>query len=148
MCVGEGEIGMGTEHEGTARYLDPETLPRPFGYSQVVEVRAGRIVYISGQVPLDSNNQLVGAGDFVAQARQVFENVRLALEAVGLTFDHVVKTQFFLTDVANLPKVREIRDQFVNTQRPPASTWVEVSALFRSDVLFEMDAIAVAPSDY
>jgi len=133
--------------EEAVRHLNPETLPRPFGYSQVVDVRAGRTVYISGQVPLDSENQLVGEGDFVAQAQQVFENVRLALEAVGLTFDHVVKTQFFLTDVANLPKVREIRDQFVNTQRPPASTSVEVSALFRPDVLFEMDAIAVAPSD-
>ena len=132
--------------ERTTRRLNPDTLPRPFGYSQVVEAQAGRIVFISGQVPLDSNNQLVGEGDFVAQARQVFENVRLALEAVGLTFDHVVKTQFFLTDVANLPKVRDIRDQFVNTQQPPASTSVEVSALFRPDVLFEMDAIAVAPS--
>jgi reactive intermediate/imine deaminase len=128
-----------------ARHLNPETLPRPFGYSQVVEVTAGRTVYVSGQVPLDSNNQLVGDGDFDAQARQVFENVRLALESVGLTFDHVVKTQFFLTDVANLPRVRDIRDQFVNTERPPASTSVEVSALFRPDVLFEMDAIAVAP---
>jgi enamine deaminase RidA (YjgF/YER057c/UK114 family) len=49
--------------------------------------------------------------------------------------------------VANLPKVRDIRDQFVNTQQPPASTSVEVSALFRPDVLFEMDAIAVAPSE-
>lgn len=141
------ERGSDMGPEGAARHVNPETLPRPFGYSQVVEVRAGRTVYISGQVPLDSNNQLVGEGDFVAQAQQVFENVRLALEAVGLTFDHVVKTQFFLTDVANLPKVREIRDRFVNTQHPPASTSVEVSALFRPDVLFEMDAIAVAPSD-
>jgi reactive intermediate/imine deaminase len=127
--------------------LNPETLPRPFGYSQVVEVAAGRMVFLSGQVPFNSNNELVGEGDFVAQARQVFENVRLALEAVGLTFDHVVKTQFFLTDAANLPKVRDIRDQFINTERPPASTSVEVSALFRPDVLFEMDAIAVAPAD-
>jgi reactive intermediate/imine deaminase len=134
------------ENEETeARFISPQTLPRPIGYSQVVDVPAGRLVFISGQVPLDSGNQLVGEGDFVAQAKQVFENVRLALEAVGLTFDDVVKTQFFLTDIANLPKVRDVRDQFVNTRRPPASTSVEVLALFRPDVLFEMDAIAVLP---
>jgi enamine deaminase RidA (YjgF/YER057c/UK114 family) len=66
-------------------------MPRPYGYSQVVEITGGHPVYISGQVPLDENNQVVGVGDFAAQTRQAFENVRLALECVGLTFAHVVK---------------------------------------------------------
>jgi reactive intermediate/imine deaminase len=118
-------------------------MPKPFGYSQVVEVSGGRTVYISGQVPFDANNQLVGEGDFAAQVRQVFENVRHALEAVDLTFEHVVKTQFFVTDIANLARVRDIRDEYINSQQPPASTSVQVVALFRPDVLFEMDAIAV-----
>jgi enamine deaminase RidA (YjgF/YER057c/UK114 family) len=126
-----------------ARFLSPTTLPSPFGYSQVVEVSGGRTVYIAGQVPLDANNQLVGAGDFAAQVRQAFENVRLALEAVDMTFANVVKMQFFLTDIANLPLVRDIRDSYVNTAAPPASTSVQVAALFRPDVLFEMDAVAV-----
>jgi len=108
-----------------------------------VEVNGGRTVYISGQVPLDTENQLVGDGNFTAQVRQVFENVQLALAAVDLKFDHVVKMQFFLTDIANLPKVREVRDSFVNTSQPPASTSVQVVALFRPDVLFEMDVVAV-----
>jgi enamine deaminase RidA (YjgF/YER057c/UK114 family) len=127
----------------SARFLIPDTMPKPFGYSQVVEVRGGRTVYVAGQVPLDASGQLIGEGDFPAQVRQAFENVRLALEAVGMTFDNVVKLQFFLTDVANLPQVRAIRDEYVNTASPPASTSVEVSALFRPDVLFEVDAIAV-----
>jgi enamine deaminase RidA (YjgF/YER057c/UK114 family) len=127
----------------SARFLSPDTMPKPFGYSQVVEVRGGRTVYVAGQVPLDASGQLIGQGDFPAQVRQAFENVRLALEAVGMTFDNVVKLQFFLTDVANLPQVRAIRDEYVNTASPPASTSVEVSALFRPDVLFEVDAIAV-----
>jgi enamine deaminase RidA (YjgF/YER057c/UK114 family) len=127
----------------SARYLSPSTMPKPFGYSQVVEVRGGRTVYVAGQVPLDTEGQLVGEGDFPAQVRQAFENVRLALEAVDMTFANVVKLQFFLTDVANLPQVRAIRDEYINTEQPPASTSVEVSALFRPEVMFEVDVIAV-----
>jgi enamine deaminase RidA (YjgF/YER057c/UK114 family) len=127
----------------SARFLSPGTMPRPYGYSQVVEVTGGRTVYISGQVPLDTNNEVVGVGDFVAQVRQAFENVRLGLEAVDMTFQNVVKMQFFLTDIADLPKVRDVRDEYVNTQQPPASTSVQVGALFRPEVLFEMDVIAV-----
>jgi reactive intermediate/imine deaminase len=132
-----------SESQVSTRFLSPSTMPSPFGYSQVVEVSGGRTIYVAGQVPLDANNQLVGEGDFSAQVRQSFENVRLALEAVGMTFHGVVKMQFFLTDIANLPKVREIRDEYVNTQQPPASTSVQVVALFRPDVLFEMDVVAV-----
>jgi enamine deaminase RidA (YjgF/YER057c/UK114 family) len=128
-----------------ARFSSPGTMPRPYGYSQVVEIAGGHPVYISGQVPLDANNQVVGVGDFAAQTRQAFENVRLALESVGLTFAHVVKIQMFLTDIANLPAIRDIRDEFVNTEQPPASTTVQVAALFHPDVLFEIDAIAYAP---
>ena len=62
-----------------------------------------------------------------------------------LTFDHVVKIQMFLTDIANLPQIRDIRDEFVNTEHPPASTTVQVAALFHPDVLFEVDVIAYAP---
>lgn len=127
----------------TRRFLSPNTMPRPFGYSHVVEASGDRMVFIAGQVPLDAENNLVGEGDFEAQVRQSFENVRLALQAVGLTFDHVVKLQFFLTDIANLPKVRGIRDEYINTAQPPASTSVQVVALFRPEVLFEVDAIAI-----
>jgi len=128
-----------------ARFLSPDTMPRPYGYSQVVEITSGRAVYISGQVPLDLNNQVVGVSDFAVQTRQAFENVRRGLEAVGLTFTHVVKIQMFLTDMKNLPAIRDIRDEFVNTSNPPASTTVQVAALFHPDVLFEVDAIAYAP---
>lgn len=129
--------------ERAVRYLNPATMPRPVGYSQVVEVRGGRTVYVSGQVPLDRNNELVGEGDVAAQVRQAFENARLALAAVDMTFANVVKMQFFLTDVAHVPLVRAIRDEYVVAERLPASTLVAVSALFRPDVVFEMDVVAV-----
>ena len=126
------------------RFLSPDTLPRPFGYSHVVDAPAGRIVYVSGQVPLDAAGELVGAGDFAAQARQVFVNLNAALEAAGLGWNDVVKLNFFVTDLSEIAALREIRDEYVNTEQPPASTLVQVAALFRPDVMFEADAVAVA----
>jgi len=90
------------------RFLSPDTLAAPFGYSHVVDSPAGRIVYISGQVPLDGDGQLVGAGDFEAQARQVFENLTRALEAADAAWDDVVKLNYFLRDVVRPRDPRRI----------------------------------------
>jgi reactive intermediate/imine deaminase len=125
------------------RFLSPETLPPPFGYSHVVDAPAGRIVYIAGQVPLDPSGQLVGEGDLEAQARQVFENLSAALEATGASWSDVVKLNYFLRDVGQIASVRAVRDEYVDTENPPASTLVEVSGLFREDVLIEIEAVAV-----
>jgi enamine deaminase RidA (YjgF/YER057c/UK114 family) len=111
----------------------------------VVEVPAGRrLVFIAGQVPFDSLGQVVGAGDFRAQARQVFENLGLALAGSRATFRDVIKLTIYLKDVADLPVLREVRDQYVNLAAPPASTLVQVTALFRPEVLLEVEAVAVA----
>ena len=125
------------------RFLSPDTLARPFGYSHVVDVPAGRIVYISGQVPLDAAGNLVGEGDFGAQVRQVFENLTAALTAAGAAWDDVVKLNYFVRDIGEVAALRAIRDEYVNTEQPPASTLVEVSRLFRDDVLVEIQAVAV-----
>ena len=125
------------------RFLNPDALAPPVGYSHVVDARAGRLIYISGQVPLDSNGELVGAGDVTAQARQVFENLSAALATADATWSDVVKLGFFLADVSQLATVRAIRDEYVETARPPASTLVEVSRLFRDDGLIEIEAIAI-----
>ena len=127
------------------RFLHPEALAKVPGYTPVVEVRGGRTVYVSGQIALDASGQVVGVGDFKAQARQTFENMRLALAAAGMDFGHVVKFGLYLTDVSNLAALRRVRDEFINTQQPPASTLLEVSAFFHPDILFEADAIAAAP---
>jgi reactive intermediate/imine deaminase len=125
------------------RFLTPATLSPPFGYSHVVEAPAGSIVYISGQVPLDAEGRLVGEGDFAAQTRQVFENLTHALEAAEATWSDVVKLDYFLRDVGQIGAVRAIRDEYVDTANPPASTLVEVSSLFSPDVLVEIQAIAI-----
>jgi reactive intermediate/imine deaminase len=125
------------------RFLTPETLAAPFGYSHVVDAPASRIVYVSGQVPLDAEGHLVGEGDFDAQVRQVFENLTAALEAAEASWSDVVKLNYFLVDVSRIASVREIRDEYVDTRQPPASTLVGVSRLFREDVLVEIEAVAV-----
>ena len=127
----------------TARFLNPETMHRPTGYTHVVEVVAGRPVYISGQVALDPTGALVGPGDIRAQAGQVFDNLRAALQAVGATFEQVVKLNYYLVDATQMPVVREVRDEYLNPERLPASTAVEVRRLVRDDLLLEIEAIAV-----
>src|ERR671913_88925 len=103
----------------TANFVNPETMHHPAGYTHVVEVTAGRPVYIAGQVALDPAGALVGPGDIRAQARQVFDNLRAALQAVGAGFEQVVKLTHYLVDASQLPIVREIRDQYINTRQPP-----------------------------
>ncbi len=130
----------------TANFINPETMHHPAGYTHVVEVTAGRPVYIAGQVALDPTGKLVGPSDIRAQARQVFDNLGAALEAVGAGFEHVVKLTYYLLDATQLPVVREIRDRYVNIQQPPASTAVEVRRLARDDLLIEVEAVAVIAS--
>jgi reactive intermediate/imine deaminase len=125
------------------RFLRPENLPAPAGYSHVVDVPASSLVFISGQVPLNADGELVGAGDTEAQTRQVFSNLGAALEAAGVGWADVVKLTYFVRDVGQIETVRAVRDEVLDTQRLPASTLVEVSSLFRDDVLIEIDAIAV-----
>jgi len=127
------------------RFLNPDTIHKPFGYSHVAQVRAGRPVYIAGQVAMDRDGELVGPGDVDAQATQVFENLTAALASVGATWNNVVKLTYFLIDASALPAIRAVRDRYVNTERPPASTAVEVRRLFRDEYLIEVEAVAVLP---
>jgi enamine deaminase RidA (YjgF/YER057c/UK114 family) len=127
-------------------FLNPSTMPALPGYSQVVEARGGRTIYIAGQVALDAQGALVGANDAGAQAAQALENIRLALQAVGAGFEHVVKLTHYVTDMATaLPAYRTVRQTSVRLVPPPASTFVEVRRLFRDEFLIEIDAVAVLP---
>ena len=127
-------------------FLNPPTLSAPRGYSHVAVVPPGsRLVYVSGQVPLDKDGKLVGPGDIRVQAEQVFSNLKLALAAAGASFADVVKINWYVTDTSKLQDLRDVRDKFVNTANPPASTLVEVRRLFREDVLVEVEAVAAIP---
>lgn len=127
------------------RFSNPPTLPQPTGYSHIVEVPRGRMVFISGQVPLDSAGNLVGRGDFAAQTEQVFKNIGTALESLGSSYQAVAKLTIFVVDIAQVQVVREIRNRYVNTANPPASSLVQVQGLVRPEFLIEIEAVAMLP---
>ena len=120
----------------------PEGVAPGNGYSHVA-TGPGRWVAIAGQVSLDADGKFVGVGDPAAQAQQVFANLERCLTAAGATFADVVKLNFYVTDIAILPAVRTARDAYVDTVNPPASTAVQVVALFSPDALLEIEAYAV-----
>jgi len=125
--------------------INPPELGAPPGYSQIVDVTAGRIIFISGQTALDSDGNLVGKNDFAAQAAQVFRNLAVALQARGCDAATLVKLTVFLTDMDHLGLYREARNQFFASVTPaaaPAVTLVEVSKLYGPDFMIEIEAIA------
>jgi enamine deaminase RidA (YjgF/YER057c/UK114 family) len=130
------------------RFLNPKTMAKPPGYTAVVETSGpGRTVYIAGQLGVDLDNKFVGGpGDFRAQCAKAFENLGFALVAVGAAFKDVVKINNYLVDMAHVGIFREVRDSFLNTKAPPASTTVAISQLARPGALFEIEAIAVLPA--
>jgi len=129
------------------RFHNPPSIGKPTGYTHVVEaVSPGRIVYIAGQLGLDLDNKIVGApGDFRAQAEQTFINLKNALAAVGAGFEHVVKLNNYFIDIAHLSIFREVRDRYIDTSAPPASTAVAISNRARPGALIEVEAVAVVP---
>lgn len=131
------------DRKEAVRRINPPGLSAPQGYAHVVVVERGRTVYIAGQIPLDKDGQLVGAGDFGAQVRQTFQNLKVALSAAGLTFADVVSMNTYVTDMAQVDKYREISSEYV-TSEPPAATMVEVSALPEPQAMIEISAVAVA----
>ena len=131
------------------RFLQPATSSKQAGYSHVVEATVpGRIIFIAGQMGLDSSGNVVGPpGDFKAQATQAYEKIRAALAAAGGGFEHVVKlTQYLIHLRAHQTLIREVRAKFFNPDLPPpASTMIQVGALTRDGALYEVDAVAVLP---
>lgn len=139
-CSPAGAQGSGT------RYLNPSGLVKPTGYTHVVVAPDGRTVYIAGQVAFDSTGQVVGGGDFRAQADQVYRNLSRALTSVGGSLTDLVKTTTFITDIKYLPVLREVRARYLDQEHPPANTLISVSSLARPDLLIEIEAVAVLSS--
>jgi enamine deaminase RidA (YjgF/YER057c/UK114 family) len=129
------------------RRINPPELGAPPGYSQVVEIRAGRLVVIAGQTALDRDGRLIGKDDFAAQAAQVFLNLGAALQSVGCSASDLVKLTVFLRNMSDLAAYREARNRFFATVTPPAApavTLIEVSKLYGPDFLIEIEAMAAA----
>lgn len=124
----------------------PEGLAPGTGYSHVVW-GTGRFVAVSGQCAFDEQRRVVGVGDPLAQARQVFENMRRALASAGATFEDVVKLTYFVTDMAHMDGARTARDEVFAPDRLPASSAVQVSALILPELLIEIEAFAILPEE-
>ena len=119
------------------KFATPDDLPTPHGYSHVVTVPAGPQVWVAGQVATAADGTVpVG---IEAQARLAFENVGRALAAAGANWSNVFKMNIYVTDIAFVPTVRAVRDEFVNPDARPISTLVAVSALVRPELLIEIE---------
>ncbi|WGD36783.1 RidA family protein [Lysinibacter sp. HNR] len=120
--------------------------PEGFGYSQVVSGQ-GRVIRTAGQTAFNANGDFIGEGDFAAQTRQVFENIRVSLEAQGASLDDLVKLNYFVTDINDLQLMRDVRDEILGVGNQPASSAVQVAALALPEFKIEIEATAIIPSD-
>jgi len=127
--------------------INPATVAAPTGYSHAAVIDLGncKMVILSGQVALDQKGNLIGKDNIEKQTEQVFRNIKSILEAAGGDMNNLVKLSYFMTDGSPIQTIRTIRDKFINTKVPPASTLVQVTKLFRDDVLIEIEATAIVP---
>ncbi len=119
------------------------TDPDPYQQFLISQaIRVGNLVYLSGQASLDRDGNVVGEGDFDAQAEQTFANLKAVLEAAGSGLDRVVKVTIFLKDMANFPKILDLRKRHFSNPYP-ADTIVEISALGLPELEIEIEAIGL-----
>jgi 2-iminobutanoate/2-iminopropanoate deaminase len=144
--LGLGIVGAGSAEEKNFHFLKPEGLLNNPRYSHVVEVDKGKLVYLAGQMPLDEKGQLVGKGDFKSQAVRTWDNILLALKAVGLDVSDIIKINSYVVDLpANTAAYREARTPYLKEGTAlPASTVVGVTSLAVEGQLIEVEVIAVS----
>jgi enamine deaminase RidA (YjgF/YER057c/UK114 family) len=123
--------------------IDPPGLAAPGNYTHVIRTDSARLAFIAGQVALDSDGQVVGQGDVVAQARQAFRNLATALEAAGTGPENVAKLMIYVVGYSGseMEGIRQARIEMFGDLLP-ASTFLGVEALARPEFLIEVDAVA------
>ena len=127
------------------RHVNPAGAAIP-GISSAVVVESGRLVFLSGHVPMDANGAVLPP-ELERQLEQVFQNLGATLEAAGAAPRHLVRITIYVRDLKadQLPAIRRARDRFIDQQQPPASALIGVAELFHPDALVEVDAVAVLP---
>lgn len=125
----------------SARFSSP---PAAAGYSHAVTLPPGQLVWTSGQVGIDVDG--VMPPDLEGQTRLAFENLTSALGSAGAGWADVVKLTWFVTAVDDLPTIRAVRDEYVNTSAPPTSSLIQVAGLFLPGLLVEVEAVAWLPA--
>jgi len=129
----------------SSSFHNPPSLCPTTGWTHVVASSGARTIHVSGQVGIDAEGRVVVPGDLKRQTEQAFENIRLALAAVGATFRDVVNTRLYVVGLKpqHVPIIREVRSRYVDATHPPASTLVGVTALVVPEWLIEIEATAV-----
>ncbi len=124
-------------------YINAPNAPTPIAYSHAV--RMGNLLFISGQLPVDSERRLVAPGDLGGQTRQVLENLTIVLKEAGASWEPVAKLTNYVIGMDRIAEVREARQAFYDAQgvQPPASTAVGVAGLAIEGALIEIEAYAV-----
>lgn len=123
------------------------TTPDPYvPYLLSQAIKAGGLVYVSGQAGVSDDGKIVGNGDFDKQADQAFRNLERALTAGGSSLAKVIKVTIFLTSMSNFSKIVELRRKWF-TAPYPADTIVEVSALYSPEAMVEIEAVAITADD-
>ncbi len=116
------------------------TYERDFGYSQAVLI--DKTLYLSGAVAADANGRLVAPGDLAGQMRAAYDNVRRTLAAHGAGFEQVVKETIYTTDMDALLKAADLRFEYYDKERLPASSWVQVQRLIDPGFLVQIEVVA------
>ena len=133
---------VGLLAQGRLRHVNPPALSTPTGYTHIVQPpKDSSIVFIAGQVSADKSGAVVGKGDFRAQSKQVFDNLKAAVEAAGGTMNDIAKINVYATDLSQIAALREVRQQYFK-KNPPASTLIQVVSLARPEYMLEIEAIA------
>ena len=132
-------------------FINPPALPNwEHSFSQVVTVQSGptRTIYLSGQVSVDQDQNLIGRGDLKAQAEHAFQNLEKALAAVGATTADVVKVTIYVKGYkeADAAIVSGAYRRAFPHKNLPASSWLGVEALALEGLLIEVDAVAMVES--
>jgi enamine deaminase RidA (YjgF/YER057c/UK114 family) len=121
----------------------PDVAPGP-GFAHAVTA-TGRLAFVSGQVALGADGQLVGPGDLAAQTAQALRNLHGIIGELGADWPDVVRFAWYVLDAGSVQVIRDVRDEFIRPSLGdppnPASTLVQVAALFRPEFLVEVDAV-------
>ena len=132
--------------------INPKALfdPRPYGFSQAVVANPGKLVFISGQVAWDENQNIIGENDLVKQTEKSIENLKMAIEAAGGTLEDIVMLRIYKVNYQKEdgPVITRILRNKFGTQNPPASTWISVKGLANEDFMIEIEAQAILPKNY
>jgi len=130
-----------SQQKAMKQFLNPDGVPKPTGYTQVVSSRQGRMIFISGQGGTSAAGQM--PVDFASQANNTFGNIGRCLAAAGAKFEDIVKINYFVTDLSNTAELRSIRAKYLNQSAPPAATLVQAG--LGKGLLLEVEAVAIVP---